>query len=186
MRTQAISLVLVYRFWSLFKTIAHIESNNVFRLNPRSCDNLHKLWVMGQLAMFYGNSGNGWSSIFQRLVQHNIVLWRFRLVTLVTLLSSLRYPTISVSVIMLLMRALLPNRNVTHNYFPCELPRKLVDRSVMLDQWTFSQNTMPTLPKMQLSDITGGSSSDYVQLPLEPQKALYFFSTYALELPQDM
>ena len=37
-----------------------------------------------------------------------------------------------------------------------------------------------TLP---LSDITGGNLSDYMQLPLEPQKALYcFFFIYAAVL----
>ena len=29
-----------------------------------------------------------------------------------------------------------------------------------------------------LSDITGGNLSDYMQLPLEPQKALYCFFSY--------
>ena len=31
-----------------------------------------------------------------------------------------------------------------------------------------------TLP---LSDITGGNLSEYMQLPMEPQKALYYFYT---------
>ena len=29
-----------------------------------------------------------------------------------------------------------------------------------------------------LSDITGGNLSDYMQLPLEPQKALYCFTAF--------
>ena len=38
------------------------------------------------------------------------------------------------------------------------------------------QNRPPTLPTMQhMSDITGGSLSDYMQIPLETQKALYNF-----------
>ena len=69
------------------------------------------------------------------------------------------------------------------------------------------QNIAPTLPTMQfscwkptlycfflsifyhwlidwLSDITGGSLSDYTQLPPEPRKALhYFFSSHAVVLP---
>ena len=62
-------------------------------------------------------------------------------------------------------------------------------RSAMLDQWTAFQNRMPTLPTMQLSQevewhLTGGKLSDYMQLPLEPQKAHYYFFTYAVVLPK--
>ena len=41
------------------------------------------------------------------------------------------------------------------------------------------QNLVATLPTMPCgpSDITGGNLSDYMQLPLEPQKALYSFFT---------
>ena len=35
-------------------------------------------------------------------------------------------------------------------------------------------NLAPALPDCSLSDITGGNLSDYVQLPLEPQKALHY------------
>ena len=48
------------------------------------------------------------------------------------------------------------------------------------------QNLAPPLPTMLLmSSITGGSLSDYMQVPLETQKALYnffffFFLTYVV------
>ena len=51
----------------------------------------------------------------------------------------------------------------------------------MFDQLAALQNPEPTLPTMQfshsLSDINGGKLSDYMQLPLEPQKALRYFFT---------
>ena len=48
----------------------------------------------------------------------------------------------------------------------------------MLGQITALQNVAPTSPTVQLSDITGGISSDYMQLPLEPQKSFtYLFLT---------
>ena len=43
-------------------------------------------------------------------------------------------------------------------------------------QAELKKKNLPTLPTMQpLSDITGGYLSDYMQLLLEPQKALYYF-----------
>ena len=33
-----------------------------------------------------------------------------------------------------------------------------------------------------LSDITGGSMSNYIQLPMEPQKALYYLLPFLMEL----
>ena len=37
-----------------------------------------------------------------------------------------------------------------------------------------------------ISDITGGNLSDYMQLPLEPQKALYYFLHILSSSPQDI
>ena len=40
---------------------------------------------------------------------------------------------------------------------------------------------------LPLSDITGGNLSDYMQLPLDLQKTLHYFLTYAVVLPhQDL
>lgn len=36
------------------------------------------------------------------------------------------------------------------------------------------QNLGPILPMMQLVDVTGGNSSDYLELPLEPRYAYFF------------
>ena len=53
----------------------------------------------------------------------------------------------------------------------------------MLDQWPAFQNLVPTLPTMQLNHW--GSLSDYMQLPLEPQNAsYYFFFTYTVVIPK--
>lgn len=41
-----------------------------------------------------------------------------------------------------------------------------------------------TLPTMPLGDITGGSSSDYMRLPMKPQKALNCFFKRAVVLPR--
>ena len=48
-------------------------------------------------------------------------------------------------------------------------------RIKMLDQWIAFANLVPTLPTVPLSDITVGDLSDNTQLPLQPQKVLYYF-----------
>ena len=44
------------------------------------------------------------------------------------------------------------------------------------------QSMAHSSPKMQLSDITKGSLSDNMQLPPEPQKALYICSSISQDL----
>ena len=46
-------------------------------------------------------------------------------------------------------------------------PTVLYSRSAVLDQCTSSQHVMPTLLTKQLSNITEGNLSDYMQLPLK-------------------
>ena len=60
----------------------------------------------------------------------------------------------------------------------------------MFDLWTvFFKTWRLHFPQCTLSDITGGTLSDYMQLSLEPQKAFdYFFShtVCAVDPPQDL
>ena len=58
--------------------------------------------------------------------------------------------------------------------------------SAIIEQWTGFQNLTPTLPTMQFShQVITVSLLDYMHLPLEPQKLLYyFFFTYAVVLPK--
>ena len=56
----------------------------------------------------------------------------------------------------------------------------------MSNQWTALQN-FTHYATNPLSDITGGSSSDNMQLPLEPQQALYYcLSHICTSTPQDL
>ena len=56
----------------------------------------------------------------------------------------------------------------------------------MLDEWTAFQKLVPTLPTVQLllSDITGGSLSDYMQPHLEQHD--FFFFHISSGAPQDL
>ena len=61
-------------------------------------------------------------------------------------------------------------------------PQSQCSGSVM----TAFQNRLPTLPTMPLGDMTGSNLSDYMQLPLEPQKASCFMFHICRSAPQDL